>query len=198
MTDGLSIPFFSLGKRVHSISRTWSRHTSLEPTGTPEWATQVGRIVRPEDIVINRDPADLEKLERGEIELPKGVRMSSLPSTAGSGGSRSGTLDEKKERNGEEIEMDGVTERDNELEKQPGGEGNVVGEDREDSGDSVIPDREQIAGDETEWREGHDLIIERKVANGEEVCDEPFPNLFVQYTDCGLSICHSGRSRSYP
>ena len=29
LIHGLSIPFFSLGRRVHSVSRTWSRHDTL-------------------------------------------------------------------------------------------------------------------------------------------------------------------------
>ncbi|THH04515.1 hypothetical protein EW145_g5463 [Phellinidium pouzarii] len=58
---GLSIPFFSLGRRVHSVSRTWSRHQSMDPT--PEWATHTRRVSRPEDIIINRDSA----LERGDF-----------------------------------------------------------------------------------------------------------------------------------
>ena len=58
---GLSIPFFSLGRRVHSVSRTWSRHQSMDPSIGPDWATHIRRVSRPEDIVINRDSA----LERG-------------------------------------------------------------------------------------------------------------------------------------
>src|ERR1700761_3434640 len=65
----MSIPFFSLGRRVHSVSRTWSRHPSMDPT--PEWANQTRRVTRPEDIVINRD----DELERGELatEKPDGL-----------------------------------------------------------------------------------------------------------------------------
>ncbi|OSX59762.1 hypothetical protein POSPLADRAFT_1149335 [Postia placenta MAD-698-R-SB12] len=57
---GLSIPFFSLGRRVHSVSRTWSRHDTF---GTfsgrqlPEWTTHTRRVIPGEDIVINRDRA---------------------------------------------------------------------------------------------------------------------------------------------
>ena len=66
----MSIPFFSLGRRVHSVSRTWSRHPSMDPT--PEWANQTRRVTRPEDIIINRD----DELERGELatEKPDGGR----------------------------------------------------------------------------------------------------------------------------
>lgn len=54
---GLSIPSFSLGRRVHSVSRTWSRHaTGQSLGGQPEWANQTTLVTRgDEKIVINRD-----------------------------------------------------------------------------------------------------------------------------------------------
>ena len=71
---GLSIPFFSLGRRVHSVTRTWSRHDTF---GTfsgrtmPEWANQA-RHVRPGDeIIINRDREDA--MERGVIPASESV-----------------------------------------------------------------------------------------------------------------------------
>jgi len=56
LIHGLSIPFFSLGRRV---SRTWSRQPSV-----PDWALHTRRVERAEDIVINRDPVNL--MERGQ------------------------------------------------------------------------------------------------------------------------------------
>ena len=62
---GLSIPFFSLGRRVHSVSsRTWSRHAS----GPPDWATHTRHITRGEDVVINRDH-DVNAMENGRAGL---------------------------------------------------------------------------------------------------------------------------------
>ncbi|KAG6915140.1 hypothetical protein DXG01_013079 [Tephrocybe rancida] len=58
---GLSIPSFSLGRRVHSVSRTWSRHA------TPDWTNQARVIERGADIVINRD-SDMERGELGGAE----------------------------------------------------------------------------------------------------------------------------------
>ncbi|KAI0826897.1 Sodium/hydrogen exchanger family-domain-containing protein [Trametes gibbosa] len=58
---GLSIPFFTFGRRVHSVSRTWSRHNTLETHGSrrrtilPEWTTQIRHVQPGEEIVINRD-----------------------------------------------------------------------------------------------------------------------------------------------
>ncbi|KAJ7585198.1 Sodium/hydrogen exchanger family-domain-containing protein [Mycena floridula] len=62
---GLSIPAFSLGRRVHTVSRTWSR-----ATGQPEWANQARMVERGgADIVINRDAVD--EMERGDLQIEK-------------------------------------------------------------------------------------------------------------------------------
>ncbi|KAJ7582014.1 Sodium/hydrogen exchanger family-domain-containing protein [Mycena floridula] len=62
---GLSIPMFSLGRRVRTVSRTWSRHATQ-----PEWATQARVVERGgADIIINRDVED--EMERGELEVEK-------------------------------------------------------------------------------------------------------------------------------
>ena len=53
---GLSIPGFSLGRRVHSVSRTWSRRdTTGSRAGAPDWTNLARLVTRAEDIVINRD-----------------------------------------------------------------------------------------------------------------------------------------------
>ncbi|KAI0349581.1 hypothetical protein OH77DRAFT_1490547, partial [Trametes cingulata] len=58
---GLSIPFFTFGRRVHSVSRTWSRHDTVGTFGSrrrsilPEWTTQIRHVQPGEEIVINRD-----------------------------------------------------------------------------------------------------------------------------------------------
>jgi len=67
---GLSIPSPSLGRRVHSVSRTWSRRDTMNSGArTPEWANQARLVTRREDIVINRDPAQLPRdIEKGQAE----------------------------------------------------------------------------------------------------------------------------------
>ncbi|GJE88795.1 Na(+)/H(+) antiporter [Phanerochaete sordida] len=67
LVHGLSIPFFSLGRRVHSVSRTWSRHDTFSRSHhtLPEWANMTRHVVRGHDIVINRD----SDMERGEATV---------------------------------------------------------------------------------------------------------------------------------
>ncbi|KDR83246.1 hypothetical protein GALMADRAFT_134731 [Galerina marginata CBS 339.88] len=65
---GLSIPGFSLGRRVHSVSRTWSRRDTVGSSGgrqAPDWTNQARMVSRAEDVVVNRD-RDLEE-GRGEV-----------------------------------------------------------------------------------------------------------------------------------
>ena len=59
---GLSIPFFTFGRRVHSVSRTWSRHDTFGTFGStrrrsilPEWTTQIRHVQPGDEIVVNRD-----------------------------------------------------------------------------------------------------------------------------------------------
>ena len=80
MIHGLSIPFFSLGKRVHSIRHTWSRHNTVE-NGRPEWANQTRQIQPGEEIVVNRDDA----AERGELTYDE--KRESAPTSLGEGSS---------------------------------------------------------------------------------------------------------------
>ena len=62
---GLSIPGFSLGRRVHSLSTTWSkRDMTGSGRGAPVWKNQATWVIKAEDIVINRD------LEEGGVKGP--------------------------------------------------------------------------------------------------------------------------------
>ena len=74
---GLSIPGFSLGRRVHSVSRTWSRRdTTGSRAGAPDWTNLARLVTRAEDIVINRD---MERGDggRGGVPLEKTMTMMS-------------------------------------------------------------------------------------------------------------------------
>ena len=53
---GLSIPSFSLGRRVHSLSRTWSRRdTTRSGRSAPDWTNQATLVPKAKDIIINQD-----------------------------------------------------------------------------------------------------------------------------------------------
>lgn len=92
--DGLSIPFFSLGKRVHSIRHTWSRHNTVEG-GRPEWANQTRQIQPGEEIVVNRDDA----AERGEMGYDE--KRASAPTSVGEGSS--GSVEGREHGTGEHV-----------------------------------------------------------------------------------------------
>lgn len=151
-THGLSIPFFSLGRRVHSVSsRTLSRHA----TG-PDWAMQARMVSRPEDIVINRD--HISEMEKGEAGAPT---------------ESSGTISKRTSvitavpptvtdtRPTEIVEEGGVSPS-----------GTLTGE---EFGKENPPDGSET---ELEWREGPHKVIERRRGPGQEVEIEVVRNAY--------------------
>uniref|UniRef100_A0A8H7XPH3 Cation/H+ exchanger transmembrane domain-containing protein n=1 Tax=Psilocybe cubensis TaxID=181762 RepID=A0A8H7XPH3_PSICU len=127
---GLSIPGFSLGRRVHSVSRTWSRRDTMTNTSTrggrvrePEWATQARRVTRAEDIVVNRDRDDMPRPAR-DVDLESGIVLEREKSTGS--GSGSGTIDndidEEKTGNGYMAES-GLSGDTRVASATPGGDG---------------------------------------------------------------------------
>ncbi|KAH7915477.1 Sodium/hydrogen exchanger family-domain-containing protein [Hygrophoropsis aurantiaca] len=152
---GLSIPSFSLGRRVHSVSsRTWSRHA------VPDWASQARHVSRPEDIVINRDSA----IERGEGSLTEGEK-SALESRRGSLATTTATPPspaEEGDNNGEEGSGASST-------------ADASQEDKGEAKDDYPPDGLETIG---EWKEGPDRIIERRAGPGEEVQVEVIRNAY--------------------
>lgn len=139
---GLSIPFFSLGRRVHSVSRTWSRH---EPAA--DWTNQARHIERGQDIVINRD----SDMERGELTPDEKLALASQQASDSSGSSPRQTDLTRVEEEGdghshvEKVVEDGVPESQKE-ENPPDGTNTVQ-----------------------EWKEGPHRIVERRAGPGEEV-----------------------------
>ncbi|EJD39934.1 hypothetical protein AURDEDRAFT_116008 [Auricularia subglabra TFB-10046 SS5] len=131
---GLSIPFFSLGRRVHSVRRTWSRHHSKEP----EWAHDVRHASRPEEIVVNRDaPAP------GEAEDKSGSTTASVRTT--------------------EKLQDSEIERDRRARAIPTALDDDDAEPEEAHPEGVVPGAKQVGEEVTsEWREGPHLVIERR------------------------------------
>ncbi|KAF8894198.1 Sodium/hydrogen exchanger family-domain-containing protein, partial [Gymnopilus junonius] len=143
---GLSIPSFSLGRRMHSVSRTWSRRDTLGSTRTgpggrlPEWANQARMVSRAEDVVVNRDPG--ADLERGDSVLEKEKQ------------------DEEKEQEQELGSSSGTTAAES-VHTMEG-----VEEEMEGSGLSAPPDGpEQVR----EWMEGNQKVIERRSGPGDDV-----------------------------
>ncbi|KAJ6557900.1 Sodium/hydrogen exchanger family-domain-containing protein [Mycena capillaripes] len=162
---GLSIPSFSLGRRVHSVSRTWSRHTTATAHAPqPDWMSHVRHAGG--GVVVNRDPrvGDAEEANgSGDLEMGLGSReekeqeldgrplekidvragRSSSPTAVGTA---SGSHDEEKE--------------DVEAGLRPEGD--------------VPPDGDELI---SEWQEGHHRIIERRAGPGEEVEVEVIRNV---------------------
>ncbi|KAJ4480442.1 Sodium/hydrogen exchanger family-domain-containing protein [Lentinula edodes] len=160
---GLSIPSFSLGRRVHSVSRTWSRHTS----GLPEWATQARHVTDRDDIVINRDRDETDELERGEHTPHEKL------SPEGSVGSSPTEVEALRE--GDKRIHTSISPPLSPLASaSPGVQG--IGE--EPSAEILPPGEEPPDGIETlsEWQEGPHRVIERRAGPGEEVEVEVIKN----------------------
>ncbi len=140
---GLSIPFFSLGRRVRTVTRTWSRQPSL-----PDWALHTRHVERAEDIVINRDPASM--MEYGQAGEGAKDGLSNRPSvTVGH------EEDEKRDSAGrrkDSADADALTM--------------AMTEPEEAKADNA-PDGTEVFA---EWKEGPHRIIERRTGPGEEVC----------------------------
>jgi sodium/hydrogen antiporter len=140
---GLSIPFFSLGRRVHTVTRTWSRQPSL-----PDWAMQTRPVVRGEDIVINRDPDSAEKGELPPTDIKeKDDKASGAP----------GVERRKSESTSETPVGTPVNEK---AEAEHDAQRDATGENNNSSPDDEI--------EVVEWKEGPHKVIERHQP-GEEV-----------------------------
>ena len=146
---GLSIPFFSLSRRVHSVSRTWSRHDTFgRHPGLPEWANQTRQIVPGQDIVINRD------LEKGQT--PGTVSIADDEKTIPGVPSR---------RESTTVHGEGSTDA-----EKDGASASSQDQTQDDQNADM---REEVPPDGTEtvqeWREGDHRIVEKRGGPGEEV-----------------------------
>jgi NhaP-type Na+/H+ or K+/H+ antiporter len=143
LIHGLSIPFFSLGRRVTTVTRTWSRQPSLS-----DWALHTRRVERPSDVVINHDPVSM--MECGQAGEGAKEGLSTRTSVV------VGPEDEKKDNavsREDSVDADAVTV--------------VVTELEEFKADNEVPDCTEVF---EEWKEGPHRIIERLTGPGEEVC----------------------------
>lgn len=145
---GLSIPGFSLGRRVHSVSRTWSRRDTSE--ASPDWTNQTRRVTRPEEIVINRDHADLMEKGIAGTEDQRKTRNSSRTDI---------TIDSTQQRIAKDVERRDTDEgsAETKVDRRPMGE--HLGRDRDDYREEMVPDGSE---DYIEWVEPHHRIIERR------------------------------------
>jgi hypothetical protein len=146
--DGLSIPFFSLGRRVHSITHTWSRNPSMDARGEePAWTSHARRIIPGQDITINRDD-DPEEGDMG-VRQESDQHDRSLREKNSLGDNSSGS----RTAAGQDMEM---KERNSQA-SGSGSSGNVDDDDGESGGSQTGRRTPPLA----EYREGNHLIIER-------------------------------------
>ncbi|KAK4702140.1 sodium/hydrogen antiporter, partial [Phenoliferia sp. Uapishka_3] len=109
LTHGLTISFFSLGRRVHSrvasISRTFTQGT-MTAGDEPSWMSRVKRARNADDIVINRDDEpDLEKAEGGDsgmLAMFGAPSSSGVPSASTSGSGSNSSSGTEVDKNGDE------------------------------------------------------------------------------------------------
>lgn len=142
LTHGLSIPFFVTGRRVHTLTYTWSRNPSIATNNEPAWTTHARRIIPGQDVEINRDE------EEGDIGLHNRMEKSSQGDSTESSNSNSNSQTRTWQGQGERI-----TEK-----RTRDGEDHVQ---IVDDGAGTPP----IA----EYREGRDLVIEHR--DGTDDCD---------------------------
>jgi sodium/hydrogen antiporter len=189
---GLSIPFFSLGRRVHTISRTHSiglvrtndsRMRSIDDrTQRPEpaWLSGMRRVVPGQEIRINRDD-DGDDLEKGPMDREEDRRMT--PSGSGSGGSvRSGSSTAGNSP-GDEKSTGFATAKGHDGQKKhssppPRMEDESLSELENEAArtathETATDEEMESEGRKTpplqEYREGNDLIIERAYGENEDV-----------------------------
>lgn len=174
LVHGLSIPFFSLGRRVHSISRTHSimlTRTETRMSGLsrdtrrpePAWLSGVNRIIPGQIIRINRDDDDLEKgsqAERRELdddltaeekeEMRRSEREREREAAEGSASSSSGSSTAIKGRTGDESPMSPEQEHKAVKERMK----DIAAKDHNLSREAVHEEaREEIEGEEQEAME---------------------------------------------
>ncbi|KZW00958.1 hypothetical protein EXIGLDRAFT_666780 [Exidia glandulosa HHB12029] len=149
---GMSIPFFSLGRRVHSVRRTWSRHHSKEP---PEWSHNMRHVGGPDDIVIH-DPNAPRPSPRDEEGEKSGSATASVRTREGLMAEKMDDAERERRARAIPTALDDDDEEEEEEDMQAHGEGKT----RERKGDVM-----------SEWREGPHLVVERRTEEGDSEVD---------------------------
>lgn len=174
LVHGLSIPSFSLGRRVHSISRTWSRHAP------PDWTDATKVVGSGDEIVVNRDREDELHRVGADVERGEDVDVDSM---------------EKGE-----LEHEGGVEHEgaSKLRHRPLGHGDEekLGESSTSEGEMMKeetpPDGLEVLA---EWQEGKHTVIERRAGPGEEVSFSSSLSIFTQFHSNSHPLLHP-RSKS--
>ncbi|ORY22016.1 Sodium/hydrogen exchanger family-domain-containing protein [Naematelia encephala] len=176
ISHGLSIPFFSLSRRVHSITYTWSRNPSMDTRrdNEPAWTTHARRVIPGQEIVINRD----DDAEEGDLGLRRSdtIRDAEAVQAGKIEGSSGGSSSSRTMAQGEDIELTESPQGDLEEERQ------AEHDAERDAGGERAQDTDDEDGSRTpplaEYREGNHLVVERKKGTGDEVEVEVIRNHF--------------------
>jgi len=147
---GLSIPGFSLGRRVHSVSRTWSRRETETSEAVPDWTNQTLRVTHPEQIVINRDQVDL--MEKGFLGTTCAEELRKTHNSSRTEIDISDMENQQQHTNVPDIDEGSTETRVSQL-------GDHLGKNREDYREETVPDGEE---NYQEWIEPHHRIIEQR------------------------------------
>ena len=168
---GLSIPGFSLGRRLHSVSRTWSRR---DMTGSradaPDWTNQARLVIRAEDIVINRD---LEKGDGGRGGVPFEKTMTMMSTRTLNNGE-----EERKDDDG--LKLDDITEERSSIPVST-----TPQRDQVDCRNQFPPDGKH--NQTREWIEGDQRVVERNMGGpGDDVSFSLVFYLFLVLIDSSM------------
>ncbi|KAF8905184.1 Sodium/hydrogen exchanger family-domain-containing protein [Gymnopilus junonius] len=103
---GLSIPGFSFGRRMQSVSRTWSRRSTVTGAKLLERGNQARMVNRMEDVMVNRDSGlEVMDLEKGNLSiLENDKEIEQIPESI------SGTTAAGNEHTIEEMEGSGLND----------------------------------------------------------------------------------------
>lgn len=167
---GLSIPGFSLGRRVHSVSRTWSRRdTTGSRAGAPDWTNQARLVTRAEDIVINRD---LERGDGGRGGEPLEKTMTMMSTQTLNDG-------EDGQRDDDGLKSDAITE-----ERSPISALTAPQRDQDDCRNQFPPDGKH--NQTREWIEGDQRVVERDMGGPGDDVSFYLAFFSLVLTDCSI------------
>lgn len=156
---GSSIPFFNLGKRVHSFHRTMTNRSDSEPS----WLSRVKRAGDGDGIIINRDGSEKEKSknekQNGNVDLEAGERVfddAGMDIGDMSSKDYAGKAEKKRSPAGSEETVSG-SYKGKEREGSPSDAESGSGSSRAEK-----HYREKDSNEQQVWQEGGETIIDSK------------------------------------